>query len=315
MTKTIEAVEQFLDAAFANGLKPATLRWYAGKLKPFAVEFGQKQIEDLTVNHMRAYVRALRERSYRLVGDADNKRREPGGLSIDSLRGHVKMLKAFFGWVYREYNLPAKDNPMAGIKAPAKPQPAPKAISPEDARRMLDACDEGAVGKRNRALFAFLLDTGCRATGALTLNLDEVDLVNRRAQVFEKFDKARLVGFSDITAGWLREWIDIRPKDAVAVFCSLSNISFGQPITMAGLNDILRVAARRAGVKGRYNAHAFRHGFARRYIQAGGDVSTLAKLMGHTSTTITTEMYAVFMVEEALAKYQSLDLMSKLLKR
>src|SRR5579859_3485695 len=93
----VDAIEAFLDARIANGLKPATVKWYALKLGTFAKVYPSKRLVDVTVLDLRSYIRAnLYERRYRLVGGANDKRRESGGLSTDSIRGHVKTLAAFF---------------------------------------------------------------------------------------------------------------------------------------------------------------------------------------------------------------------------
>lgn len=55
---------------------------------------------------------------------------------------------------------------------------------------------------------------------------------------------------------------------------------------------------KRAGIKGRVNPHSFRHGFAVEYIKAGGDVATLAKLLGHRNINTTAAFYALFTQNE-----------------
>lgn len=54
----------------------------------------------------------------------------------------------------------------------------------------------------------------------------------------------------------------------------------------------------KAGIRGRVNPHSFRHGFAREYIRAGGDIVTLARLLGHENITTTAAFYAVFSDDE-----------------
>lgn len=314
MLTVLDAIEQFLDACYANGLKKPTVRWYANKLKPFAAAFGMRALEDVQAADLRSYIRQLRDRDYRLVGGANQKQKAKGGLSVETLLGHYKTLERFYAWAEREYDRDPRDNPMQHIKKPRRPQPVPKAISTEDARKLLATCDDSQIGKRNRALIGFLLDTGCRINGALTLRADKLSLNRRRAFVYEKFDRAREVAYSDHTAKWLAEWIAVRPREIETVFCGLGTNSYGQPLTIAGVHKMLRELAKKAGVTGRFNPHSFRHSFARRYIEAGGDVSTLAKIMGHSNTAITTQVYAVFLADEALRRYEELNLMDKLLK-
>jgi hypothetical protein len=60
----------------------------------------------------------------------------------------------------------------------------------------------------------------------------------------------------------------------------------------------LRSLKQAASVKGRVNPHAFRHRFACEYISNGRDISTLAKIPGHTDLSTTANYYAVFDEEE-----------------
>jgi integrase/recombinase XerD len=51
---------------------------------------------------------------------------------------------------------------------------------------------------------------------------------------------------------------------------------------------------KRAGVSGRANPHSFRHRFAIDYLMTGGDLASLADLVGHESVETTKAFYAIF---------------------
>lgn len=308
----VDAIGQFLDTCVADGLKRGTLIWYEGKLKTLGARFGDREIEDMTVADMRSYVRGLHEREHRYI-DRPRKRPEKGGLSVESIRGHIRFLRRFWSWAQREYKLDA--NPMDKIKMPPAPKPVPKAIKPEDIVALLNMCDDSPIGRRDCAVIAFLTDTGCRAAGILGLKDRDVDLENRRATVFEKFDKGRIVGFSEYTRDRIVEWLALRPVDAETLFCSLGNNTTGEALTSSGLHRILKRKAKLGRIDGRINPHSFRHSFARRYLLAGGDISSLSKVLGHSSTALTSEVYGTFLNEEALKRYEELHLMDRLLKK
>jgi hypothetical protein len=67
---------------------------------------------------------------------------------------------------------------------------------------------------------------------------------------------------------------------------------------------MLKRRAKRAGVQGRVNPHAFRHAFAREHIKNGGDLATLSQLMGHASVEITKANYAIFTMQELQEKHR-----------
>ena len=69
--------------------------------------------------------------------------------------------------------------------------------------------------------------------------------------------------------------------------------------------QMLRRLAKRVGVIGRVNPHAFRHGFAREYLRAGGDLASVSDLLGHSQITVTKANYAVFLTEEHREKHEA----------
>jgi site-specific recombinase XerC len=59
--------------------------------------------------------------------------------------------------------------------------------------KMVDACN-GALAERNQAILLCLLDSGCRATEFLSLNISDLDLITCAVQVMHGKDmKSRTV--------------------------------------------------------------------------------------------------------------------------
>jgi site-specific recombinase XerD len=79
------------------------------------------------------------------------------------------------------------------------------------------------------------------------------------------------------------------------------------PMSPAAIISPLR-AAQRCAHSGRkrnrrLNAHAFRHGFARAYLTAGGDLGTLADILGHSTVEVTKSYYGIFTIDELQQKH------------
>ena len=292
MISVRQAAQEFEIARRADGLKNATLKWYRVRLSQFLALAGDRDLGEIDTTLLRAYIVSQRERITRYG--------QPS--SIDYLRGQMKALATFFRWAATEYNLTV--NPMARIRIPARPRQLPKAIGLDDLKRLFEACDDEQEGRRNKAILAFLCDTGCRAGGLLTLKLEHIDLAEGRAVVVEKFDKARAVRFTDYTAYLIQRWLDTRPDGAPTLFCSVGTRNYGEPLKPGGLRWIMLRLKERAGVKGRVNPHSFRHGFAREYLRNGGDLATLSRLLGHSSPAITIENYAVYADKELAAAHR-----------
>ena len=74
-------------------------------------------------------------------------------------------------------------------------------------------------------------------------------------------------------------------------------------MTVSGLNQALKRLARRAGVTGRCNPHSFRHGFARSFLQSGGDLATVAQILGHSSIRVTGDFYSAWSDKELAERH------------
>ncbi len=194
------------------------------------------------------------------------------------------------------------------------PAQVPKAITDDDVDRLLARLPQEDV--RDRAIILLLVDTGCRVGGLCSLTLDALDLPGRCATVIEKGNRGRRIYFTEMTADALALYRSVRPAAGTeALFLSAS----GTPLTTNGVRLMLERVGKRAGVKGRVNAHAFRHHFARfdsadgplavdrvnahafrhhfarSFLRNGGNLAALGRILGHSpGSPITAKYYAVF---------------------
>jgi site-specific recombinase XerD len=282
-----ESLEQFLLNAKANGLRPASVTWYASILNAMIENLGDAQTIAVTPQIMRENIVALRERTSRYK-NAPQKPEQDGALSESSIHAHLRAYHRFWAWASDEYNMP---NPMKGIKRPKQSKPKPKAIESKDFLTLWYAVEIGEAGIRNKSLLALLADSGARIGGLVGLRVTDCDLIKRRAIVTEKGDKQRLIYFTPFTAKLILYWLSIRSAPSDYIFTNLDN---GKPLTISGVHQMLKRLKAKTNVKGRINPHSFRHAFAREYIKNGGDIVTLAELLGHSDINVTASYYAVF---------------------
>lgn len=298
-----QVIEEFLMAGRANGLRPATLKWYQSLLSGLAQHFAGRALASISTKDLRQYIIELEDRNERYI-DAPQKPTQSGGLSKSSIAGHVTALHAFFSWAAAEYQQP---NPMLNIKRRRPAAPQPKAITATDFVKLFQATSENEAGIRDRALLVFLADSGCRLGGIQSLTLENLNPVQRRAIVYEKGDRRRTVVFTTFTARLLAKWLGVRSSSSDAVFTSLAD---GKPLTVSGINQLLKRLKKRANVTGRVNPHSFRHNFARAYLENGGNIVSLARLLGHSDVNTTAAYYAVFTQDELAemhSKYSPLN--------
>lgn len=290
MTTLQLAISEFLKATEADGASPDTLQWYRSILNTFtAFVPSASDIDSVQPGKIRDYI-IYCQKTY----------------ATATAHGHKRVQHRFWAWCHAEYGLL---NPMRNIKFSAPPkQNAPKAAESGDIVRLFEACGNDYVGRRDRAILSFLVDTGARAGGVCSLLRANLFMEDRYAIVVEKGRKPRRVVFTAFTAGMLDQWLKGRP-DVPHVFF---NVRTHEPLTRSGLEQLTKRLKKKAGVKGRVNPHAFRHAFAREYLTNGGDLATLSRLMGHSDVSTTAGHYALYTQNELAARHEQLSPMNQI---
>lgn len=270
-----QAIEEFLLACSADGLREKTIIWYTSLLGRFAAKLTRESLRTVTTSEIRQYLVQLRQAKY----------------SEDTIHGHTRALHRFFAWCAVEYDMP---NPMRNIRYPKLPKPKyPKTVDIEDVIKLLEACEDDWYGIRDKAMIAFLFDTGVRAEGICGLKMERFSVGEHWAYVYEKGGKGRTVAFTETTAHLLSLWMAVRLESEFVFHNRL-----GDQLTTNGLLQMTNRLKRKAGVIGRANPHAFRHGFAKEYLKSGGNLVVLSKILGHESIEVTAHFYGVFTGDE-----------------
>ena len=291
-----EAIDALAIATRADGRSPATVRAYREKLSYLVDFLADPPIGDIAIADLRRYVADLWDRSTVYEGHHTHQA-EKRGLSPHTIAGRVRAFKRLFNWLVEEGVI--TENPARRIKTPKPKRTVPKGVEWEDVVAVLETCDGSTVADvRDKAVILLLTDTAARAGGVAGLRVQDVDLDSKTAWVTEKGGKTRAVLFTDGTARALADWLRIRPSDKGDwLFVGLNQKSKGQ-LTGSGILQMLTRRAKRAGVTGRINPHAFRHAFARHYLLTGGDLGTLSELLGHGDVSVTKAFYGIFTREE-----------------
>ena len=292
MKITLEAaVEQFL-AGVAGEVSESTRQWYGRCLSSFVAYLGpETELAAVSAGNVRAY------RTHLLTTTAAPKNPKSASqkskatlkpMSVYSVHGRQRAVRRLFSWLVEEGL--AEQNVALAVPLVRLPATPPKAVGDDDLARLLEQLP--AEGVRDRAVILFLIDTGCRVGGLCSVTLDSLDLTHRCAVVVEKGERARRVYFTALTAEVIGLYLAVRPAAKTdALFVSAK----GGGLTPAGVRMLLERVGERAGVKGRVNAHSFRHAYARNFLRNGGNLAVLGRLLGHSpGSPVTARFYAVF---------------------
>jgi site-specific recombinase XerD len=270
-----ELIEEFL-LAMEGTLSSSTIKWYGSYLESLDLELGSKKADQVTVSNLRSLYRETRERD----------------ISPFSKFNFVRCWKRVFRWGSKEGLI--KNNPAQELQLPPLPQESPKAISKEDASRLVRAAANES--QRDYAILLFFVETGARLGGVADLRLNDLDIDQLRAIVREKGrggKKERVVFFGERTANALLDWLSIRPSDKSDRVFLLKEY---------GIYQVIERLALKEEIKGRWNPHSFRHAFARNLLKNGASLAVVSHLMGHTSVGVTVKFYGRF-AEDELQKF------------
>jgi len=275
----------------------STIKFYKNRLPSLIKILGDREITNVSLDDLRFWRMKLSKRE---VKYKDHKFHPPveGKLSPYTIRQHVKCARRFFKWLYEDRKL--DDNPARRLKLPPKPDLPRKGISKTDLAKIIDAAEKSSV--RDLAIVLFLADTGCRVGGLTHLKIENIDLQNNQAIVFEKGKggnaKKRMVFFGDRTAYALSTLIIQRPdgevhqgaRDYLFLSSRKSRGSY-QKLSENGIYQILKRLALSTGMESGFNPHNFRHGAIRGWLTNGMPLSLASQLAGHSSVNVTGDIY------------------------
>ncbi|GLV59197.1 hypothetical protein KDH_60250 [Dictyobacter sp. S3.2.2.5] len=239
----------------------------------------------------------------------------PVKISVLTIKGYVQVIKGFFPWCLEE-ELIEKD-PSKRLKLPSVPDYMIPTFTHDHIRSMLDACDLSTIlGYRDYTIMLVLLETGIRVSELCGLQVQ--DVFDDHIRAFGKGKKEREVGVSPQVAKQLWKYVNHYRKPADEGEQRIFINRYGQPVTPNGVEQLLVDVKNKAGITGvRVSAHTFRHTFSRMYLEQGGEIYKLSRLMGHSSVEVTEEYLKDFKLRAArqgqgkFSPVNALDLLGK----
>jgi len=196
---------------------------------------------------------------------------------------------------------------------------------------MLELCDNDAkfqyryLGICNKAIISLFVATGLRleelseirlsgmdaiislfvATGLRLEELSEIRLSGmdprlQQVRVVGKGAKARVVPISREAREALKRYLQVRLPGG----SELWKTDDGQPMAMDSITIMIVRLKKRAGVNGDGRAHRFRHYFATKYLEAGGDLNSLRLLLEHATLDMVLKYTKYIDVRKALAEHE-----------
>ena len=164
-----------------------------------------------------------------------------------------------------------------------RPKKLPVVLSDEEAIRLIQCVDN----PKHRMVLLILYATGMRLREATNLKVADVDGDRKMIRItLGKGSKERLVPASPRLLEELREyWQMDKPRNYL-----FPGLTADVPLSSATIQKAMKLAVAKAQVNKPASPHTLRHTFATTMLEAGVDLLTISKLLGHASF-VTTMVY------------------------
>jgi len=228
------------------------------------------------------------------------------GVRTDDLRGFLAAgewrpstrarktaaIRSFYAYLVRIGVLGV--DPTVGLASPRLAPGLPKPLSVEQVERLLTRPPGTPSGLRDRAVLEVLYGSGLRASEAVRLRLQDVDLEVGFVRTMGKGSKERVVPLGRKAVAAIRAYLTrgrpllglpggIKPPQ---VFLNAR----GRGLSRQGLHLVVKKYAREAGLGADVSAHTLRHSFATHLVEGGADLRAVQEMLGHADLA-TTQIY------------------------
>ena len=283
---TCPEIAAFLTELRREDLAVSTIASYERDLVAFATwfegttseAFAPQAVTPSDVRDHKSYLRTVRRRQAATV----NRR--------------LAALRKFFLWARVTGRI--TDLPTLEVKSVPTGSRTPKSLAKREADRLIRTVEQSG-NTRDLAVLLTLRHTGVRVGELCALRLADLTILDRKGSMLVrsgKGDKDRTVPLNNDVRVALRAYFARRPAATDDhVFIGQR----GEALQPEAVQLIVRKYARRAGLAG-VTPHILRHTFAKQVLDAGADLTTVSRLLGHErldTTAIYTQPTARDLVE------------------
>lgn len=239
-------------------------------------------IRNITTDLIRDYIVYMQEEAVRFDGHKyKGDEHKTVGLAPATINSRLKSLRTLFNRL--EADGLWTDNIMADIKPLPDPDEAIEILTADELRELLAVPDQRSyAGFRDYVLMNFLLDSMARIGESVQLRKSNFDFEARCVTItasITKSKKYRIIPLQDRTIDLIRELIAENETDFDSEHIFLTN--YGEPITTERFRTRLKQFAEATRITKNVYPHLLRHTAATAFLEKGGDIRHLQKLLGH----------------------------------
>ena len=273
-----KAIAEYLQHLSAEGRSPHTVAAYQRDLAAF-VRFAKQArlhtLADVTPAHLTSFMA-----SQDVLCATNGARRAPA-----SVNRYRVALKAFYAFLEARWLVDR--NPTTILRCQRYRGLPPVVLDGHEIAALVNSRFAGNTGRRDHALVAFMLLTGCRLAETAALNITDIDLTARVAvlRTTKGGDPDRVMLSPRLVNILARHIGKVRQPD-IPLF-----MAHGRRLSTRQIQRIVIARVAEAGITKPITAHSLRHSFATRLYNATGDIRLVQQALRHSHVT-TTEVYA-----------------------
>jgi len=264
-----DRIEFYFRDQYRRNLRPSTLANALKSIESFMFliqKEGKAHLEEITRQDIEGWVEHEQDR----------------GMQASTVSMRLGTLKAFLRFLIERELLPEK---LLSKKMIVKvPDALPRAMDPDDVRQLVAALE----GVRDRAIILILLRTGMRIGELLNTILEDVNLKQRRIEIYEagKTREGRVVYLSDDALEALKAWLKVRESHKTYLFYSQGK--HRHSISYPAVRMMFIKYLHKAGLSHKgYTLHCLRHTCASELLNAGMRLESVQQLLGHSTIEMT----------------------------
>lgn len=230
---------------------------------------GQLRLHEVKPSHLRAYITT----------------RLAEGASPTTVWHEGAQLRQVFRAALADHLLTHSPFASKEVKWP-KPGRRERVLTREEEDHLL-----AAANPTYAAMITVALHSGLRAGELVVLRVEDLHWEAQWMRVVGKGKKVRQVPLFPQALAALRKHVGTRTKGRV--FPSTRGGEVDTRHAVIRMNQVLKQAWWRADLpRPHVSMHVFRHTFATRFLQAGGNIYVLSKILGHSSVRVTEQVYS-----------------------
>ncbi|GCF95942.1 site-specific integrase [Enterococcus florum] len=285
-----------------DSIEIATFSSYRHKMRTYILPFlGEYPLNELTQNHIQELVQRWKKHP----------------LSVSSIRVNLQVVKNCLNQAINQGHL--IKNPCQGIKLPKSEGKKIQAMSLNQQKQIEKAAISYPKGRGLPTLLA--LRTGMRIGEVAALKWENVDFENDLIYVSHTLQRVTLEGRSSKTlliyataktaasqrtipmGENVRRWLWEHRKSSKSAFVFSSGEGPCEPRL---ITYHFHQICQRAGISG-IHFHQLRHTFATRCVEANANISSVSRLLGHTSTQMTLDTYTHSLLQPMVETMQLME--------